>query len=127
MGYTSYIPQVLAKLDMAATRAFTRIGMDVQGEIRKSMKAGKRIKGKRVRRAASRVGTPPNVQTGTLRRDIGYDVTKGLAGNVRVGTNTAYGAEHELSRTRPRPFIKPAIIGRSEQARKLFIEELSRL
>jgi len=141
-GFKSYIPDIIKRLDKAASRAFTKTGMAIQGDIRKSMKSGgkaakvvhryysiktqKRVVGKGAR-PVSAVGSPPNVQTGTLRRDVGYDVTPGLAGSVRVGVNVKYGAVHELSRKFPRPFIKPGIVGGVKKAQETFAEELKRL
>jgi hypothetical protein len=130
-GFKSYIPQVIAGLDKAATRAFTRTGMAIQGDIRKSMKSGgsatKGRTGRNRRRPASPVGSPPNVQTGALRRDIGYDVTPGMGGSVRIGANVVYAKVHELSRRFPRPFIKPGIVGGVDKAKKAFVQEMGRL
>lgn len=123
MSFIDHTAEVIARLAMANDRALTRIGMMVQSEIRASMKSGG--PGKPGRRPHSPVGSPPNVQTNRLRQSITYQLTgSGFNRSVQIGTDLVYGAVHELSRTHPRPFIKPVIIGKAKTAQQIHAEEL---
>ena len=105
----------------------TRTGMELQKEIRQSMKSlGPRVGGSRPHAGK---GQPPAVQTGNLKRSIAYEVVgKGLRSKVRVGVpggpEGAYGAKLEMH---GHPFIKPVIKGKGKVAQRYLAEEMSKL
>jgi hypothetical protein len=128
MRIIDHTASVIAALDRAAARAMTRTGMDLQREIRQSMKSlGPRVGGSRPHAPK---GAPPAVQTGNLRRSIAYDVVgKGMGSSVRVGVpggpeEGTYGARLEL---KSHPFIKPVIKDKRKLARKYLAEEMLKL
>ena len=128
MRIVDHTASVIAALDRAAARAMTRTGMDLQREIRQSMKSlGPRVGGSRPHAPK---GAPPAVQTGNLKRSIAYDVVgKGMGSSVRVGVpggteEGTYGARLEL---KSHPFIKPVIKDKSKLARKYLAEEMLKL
>lgn len=130
MRIVDHTGKVIAALDRAAARAMTRTGMDLQREIRKSMKSlGPRVGGSRPHSPKGE-GAPPAVQIGNLRRSIAYDVVgSGMGSSVRVGVpggteEGTYGAILELT---THPFIKPVIKGKSKLAQKYLAEEMSKL
>ena len=60
---------------------------------------------------------PPNIDSGHLRRNIGYDITPGRPSSRRVGTSIggkasvgyAMWLEFGTRRMLPRPFLRPAV------------------
>ena len=131
MGFTDFTDDVVGRLNKAAARAMTRVGMTVQGEIRKTMKSGgAKSPGKSGHRPRAAPGQPPNVQTSALKQSIDYDVVgTGMSSVVRIGPTglaKSYGAALELSRDHPHPFIKPVIIDKGPSAGPIFAEEMTR-
>ncbi|MEN6430013.1 MAG: hypothetical protein ABFC80_04085 [Coriobacteriales bacterium] len=118
--------KIVAAIERASMRAFTRLGYEIVADVKRSMKSGG--PGKPGRRPHAKPGSPPNVQYGILRASIDHEVVKGSLGNAisaRVGTNLGYGRDLELAiGVAPHPFLKPAIQNKSKRAQELLAEEL---
>ena len=85
-----------------------KCGALVEGEAKRSMQAGGRVKGRKTG-VPSAPGDPPHVQAGALRASIAYSAT--MEGTVVVGPTEWYGKVHEYGgRNHPqRPFMRPAL------------------
>lgn len=106
--YQVYDKGIKLALDQAVTKQLQVIGAKIERKAKLSMRVGGGEK-----REPSEPGTPPHVQTGTLRSSIGYAVIMKVTGPALLvgwGTKAWYGAIHEYgSKIHPeRPFIKPA-------------------
>jgi len=95
----------------AIEKGVNRAGMKLAANIKRSM--GKSAGGPRSGHAVSAPGSPPNVETGTLRRSIDSTRPMRFAGTVftRVGTNTEYGPflEYGTQKMAARPFMRPGL------------------
>lgn len=109
----------------SARRAYVvrlkRCGAIVMRAAKTSMKRGGRVKGRKTG-IPSPVGTPPHVQTGTLRASIQVEMTdrSALVGPTSLAS---YGAVHEHSKPFPRKFMRPALF----ESKKDFPEEFKNL
>ena len=114
-----------AALVDSARRAYVqrlkRCGGLVMREAKLVMKKGGRVKGRRTG-IPSPVGSPPHVQTGTLRASIQVEMT---ATSALVGPTSlaSYGAVHEFSKRFPRKFMRPAMFNTKDK----FAEEFKGL
>jgi hypothetical protein len=95
----------------AYVQRIKRCGAIVMREVKLSMKKGGRLRGMKAKSKGipSPVGTPPHVQTGTLRASIQAEMTS--QDTVLVGPTSlaSYGAVHEFSKKFPRKFMRPAL------------------
>ena len=134
-GFRDYTPDVIKRLDAAAARAMKAVLMMTEGEAKKNATGG---------------GKNLNVRTGRLRSSITHDMQgKGLSIRGRVGTPVIYGRIHELGgtitpkkgpflifeidgqtvaarsvRIPARPYLRPAVTGKSAQLRSRFAQEM---
>lgn len=128
MSFTVKTYDVIGPLKRSMKRALTRTGMDLQREVRESMKSlGPRVGGSRPHAAP---GQPPAVQTGNLKRSIGYDVVMaGIGSSVRVGVpgGTEEGTYGAILEFKQHPFLKPVIKDKSKLLQRYLVEEMGRL
>ena len=112
-GFRDYTPDVIKRLDAAAARAMKAVLMMTEAEAKKNAKGG---------------GKNLNVRTGRLRSSITHDTQgSGMSIRGRVGTPVIYGRVHELgggNNIPARPYLRPAVTGKSAQLRSRFAEEM---
>lgn len=104
------------EFQQACERALTRIGMQAETFAKEEISRPK----------PHADGTNrPNVDTGTLRKDISYKVDPN-GKSVYVGVNTDYGVFVELgtSRAAPYPFLKPAATEHSDVYKRIVQDKL---
>jgi hypothetical protein len=108
----------------AKVKPLAKAALLVEREAKASMKEGGRTKQKGPRggkiQIPSPVGTPPHVQTGTLRASIA--IAKTMHETYLVGPRSIawYGRVHEFSKRFPRRFMFPALVRERRKFPALF-------
>ena len=111
-GFRDYTPDVIKRLDAAAARAMKAVLMMTEAEAKKNAKGG---------------GKNLNVREGRLWGSITHDMQgRGMSIRGRIGTPVIYGRIHELGggNIPARPYLRPAVTGKSAQLRSRFAQEM---
>lgn len=140
MKFTDLAGDFSKRLDAAADRAKTRLGLQLSGEVKKSMRARGsgtvmrtdskgRTRLVRMKHLPSNPGETPAVQSGKYRATIDHTMTKGVTGYLRIGTPDKRGVwlEKGTSTIAPRPHLEPVTMAHSQDLQRAFAEELGRL
>lgn len=119
--------QFIARMEEAAFRGLSAIGVEATNDIRLLLSVPGRTQGTKVLKsgpnkgqsrtvwgrlgsAPSKPGEAPHKQTGTLRSSIAWSVDRERL-VVRIGTALKYGKYLELgtAKMQPRPFLRPTL------------------
>lgn len=104
-SYKDNTDEVLNALNSSIERALTRIGLSAEGYAKKECP----------------------VDTGNLRNSITHEVVQSEKA-VYIGTNVEYAAYVELgtTRTKAKPYLKPAATGHSAVYKSIMEEEMDK-
>ena len=133
-GYISYVDEAQAKFDTHLRRMLDRAAIELAADVKQSFGhsgvTGEKSGATQEQRAANRskTGEAPHVDTGHLRRSVGWDRPVARAHTRRVGTSignkdsVGYAMYLEFGTKKMpggRPFLRPAMARMRPRIRKL--------
>lgn len=90
-------------------------------------RTGRTYRRRGVEHVASSPGNPPAPDTGTLRRSARVELdAANLSVTATWSAAHAFALEVGTERTEPRPFVRPALAHKAEEANRRLLEEIAR-